>query len=688
MVISMFDTLVNRILFWAERQPDKLAAAFKKERLTYGELAEKMKYIAAGLGRMGIQRGDRVIFSAVSRPEMAAAYLGIQYCGAVAVFLDKNAAPEYASLLYRESDGALLLTDRPMKEYESACRIYSLKAIYNTEPDEADKIASPESLYVVPNEEDLAELLFTTGTTGKPKGVMLTYKAVYHILNNTIEGIGIRGDDRVLLPLPLNHSFALRVLRAVLYRGGSVIFQNGFTFAKEIENNLDEYQCTGLAVVPASVETISRQMQGRFAEIMGRFRYIEVSAGSLSVEQRKRLTKELPDTTIYNTWGSSESGGALFLNVTEAVSDPEKVRALGRPLPCVQLKILDEAGNVIESDRTRPGRMAIKGDMQMSGYWGQEELTAETIKDGWLLTGDMAYLDEDGYAYMLGRADDIINVGGEKVSPVEIENIAGEYSYIRECACIGVPDPEGILGFVPVLFVAVKGNGYSEDDLQAFLKGRMERYKVPAKYISVQEIPRNRMQKIDRKKLREMWERKGGESLMNPVVQAILTRRSIRRFREKEIPRGILDMILRAGYHAPSGHNMQTWRFTVVEDRERIARLKEAACETARAHGVHCYGFENPACIVIISNDERNRDGCQDASCAAENIFLAAHSYGIGSVWLNMLMTLRGKEPVKQVLDEFGIPKNHVVWCMAALGYPLEEGTLLAKREDVVHFIE
>lgn len=687
-MICMYDTLVNRILFWAESRPNKLAAAFKKDRLTYGKLAEKMRYIAACLGRMGIHKGDHVLFSAVSRPEMAAVYLGIQYCGGVAVFLDKNATPEYTALLYRESSAVLLLTDRPMKEYGSVCRIYSLKAIYNTKPDGAEGVASLEAFYTMPEESVLAELLFTTGTTGRPKGVMLTYKAVYHILKNTIEGIGIGEEERVLLPLPLNHSFALRVLRAVLYRGGSVIFQNGFTFAKEIENNLDEYQCTGLAVVPASIETISRQMQGRFAEIMGRFRYIEVSAGSLTVEQRKRLTKQLPDTMIYNTWGSSESGGALFLNVTEAVSDPEKVSSLGKPPSCVQLKILDETGNAISGDRSHPGRMAIKGDMQMSGYWGQGELTAETIKDGWLLTGDMAYLDEDGYVYMLGRADDIINVGGEKVSPVEIENIAGEYPYIRECACIGAPDPEGILGFVPVLFVVVKGNGYSEDDLQVFLKGRMERYKLPAKYISVQEIPRNQLRKIDRKKLREMWELKGSESLMNPVMQAILTRRSIRRFQERAIPREILDMILRAGYYAPSGHNMQTWQFTVVEDREKIVRLKEAALKAAKVHHVYCYGFENPACIVIISNDERNRDGCQDASCAAENIFLAAHSYGIGSVWLNMLMTLREKEPVKQILDEFGIPNNHVVWCMAALGYPLEEGVLLAKREDVVHFIE
>ena len=132
---------------------------------------------------------------------------------------------------------------------------------------------------------------------------------------------------------------------------------------------------------------------------------------------------------------------------------------------------------------------------------------------------------------------------------------------------------------------------------------------------------------------------------------------------------------------------MQTWRFTVIEDHDKIARLKEATIQTAKEHKVHCYGFENPACIILISNDERNHDGCQDASCAAENIFLAAQSYGIGSVWLNPLMTLRNEEPVKRILDEFCIPARHIVWCMAALGYPLEEGTLLAKKKDVVVYI-
>ncbi len=649
-------------------------------------MLDKIKWIGNRLSELGVGRGDRVLFTALSKPEMVAAYLGIQYCGAVAVFLDKNVTVENMEFVYQDTNAVLLLSDKPMKGMSDHIRVHSLKKIYGVEADESESIDKVK--YEIPCEDTIAELLYTTGTTGKPKGVMLTYKAVYYILKNTIDGIGIQEDERLLLPLPLNHSFALRVLRAVLYQGASVILQNGFTFAKEIENNLDAYQCTALAVVPASIETISRQMQGKFAEIMGRFRYIEAGAGSLTIEQRKRLVQLLPNTTIYNTWGSSESGGALFINVSEIASDPQKVSSIGKPLEGIQIRVLDEQGKeMLHSDKEHPGRMSLKGDMQMAGYWNRPELTEETLRDGWLLTGDMVYTDEDGYVYMLGRADDIINVGGEKVSPIEVENAACEYPHISECACIGVPDPEGILGFVPVLYVVVRDNDYSQEKMHTYLASRLERYKLPAQYIQIQELPRNRMQKIDRKTLKKMWEERGSQSLMNPVMQAILTRRSIRKFKEVAIPRDILNMILQAGYYAPSGHNMQTWRFTVIEDHDKIARLKEATIQTAKEHKVHCYGFENPACIILISNDERNHDGCQDASCAAENIFLAAQSYGIGSVWLNPLMTLRNEEPVKRILDEFGIPARHIVWCMAALGYPLEEGTLLAKKKDVVVYI-
>ena len=322
------NTLVQRILELARTKPDAVAVAFKKEKLTYARLAEKIRTIGTELKKRDIQVGDRILFSAVSKPEMVAVYLGIQYAGAIAVFIDKNSTAENAAAVYEDAGASLFLTDKPMKErngkdWGEHCRVASMKQLYAAPAPE--KFAD----YVMPGPEDMAELLFTTGTTGKPKGVILTYKAVYHILSNTIQGIGIREDERLLLPLPLNHSFALRVLRATLYQGAMVVLQNGFAFAKEVENNQTAFDCTAMVAVPASMEILRGQMQDQFVPVMSKFRYIEVGAGSLTIAQRKRLTAELPHTTIYNTWGSSESGGALFTNVTEVSSHPEQIGAVG-----------------------------------------------------------------------------------------------------------------------------------------------------------------------------------------------------------------------------------------------------------------------------------------------------------------------------------------------------------------------
>lgn len=678
----MMDTLLKQIMILAEKQPDKEAVIYKDEILTYHELKQKIVGIADILKEKGILKDDRVCVTAVSKPEMVAAYLGIQMCKAIAVFVDKNGTPESIAAIYQEADAKLLLTDKPMKKCSAYCQVLSLRTVYQS--------AAERNIHmfenILPEEDSIAELLFTSGTTGRPKGVILTYKAVYHILCNTILGIDMAEDDRILLPLPLHHSFALRVLRAALYKGATVILQNGFTFAKEVETNVMHHHCNALAAVPTSYEVMRGQMQDDFERVMKNMRYIEFSAGALSVRQRKEITALLPNTIIHNTWGSSESGGAIFCNVTEIANNPLKIATLGKPLSGVQVKILDPFGNEMKSDARHPGRMALKGDMQMKGYWRQPELTAATLVDGWLLTGDMAYL-EDGYIYMLGRADDIIKVAGEKVSPIEVENVAGECPYVKECACIGVDDPDGLLGQIPVLFLTAK-NGYSEDKLLKFLSGRIEKYKIPKKYVVLEAIPRNQMQKVDRKELKNIWDNSETLDLMNPVIQNIFARRSIRKFKETSIPATILDMILKAGYYAPSGHNMQSWRFTVIEKESRIMQLKETVKKAAEKEKVHFYGFENPRVLILVSNDKRNQDGCQDASCAAENIMLAANSYGIGSVWLNPLMTLREKEPVKSLLDKLGIPENHIVWSMIALGYPVYDGERLVKRTDVVHYVD
>lgn len=694
------DTIFSKIAEHASSIPDKAAVVFKDDTVSYRVLYERIRQVGTILRSLGVTRGDRVLFTALSKPETIAIYQGIQYCGGIAVFMDKNGTPENAAAIYEDADGRIFLTDKPMKEQAWKCNLYSLRELYQKACEDAeavmagDKEAQENILpYQQPDPEAVAEMIFTTGTTGRPKGVMLSYRAIEAITKHTIAGVGILNTDRTLVPLPLNHSLALREVRSALYLGGTVVLQNGFTFARELENNIIGKQCSGMVTVPASLELVRSQMQEKFPEVVGKLRYMEVGAGSLSVRQRRDFAHLLPNTHLVNTWGSSETGGAMFFPVCELADDPVKSASLGVPLPTLEIRVTGPDGKAMEeNDHDHPGKLALKGAMVMSGYWNREEQTREALQDGWLLTNDLVYTDDEGFVYMLGRVDDIINVGGEKVSPIEVENLACQYDGVRECACIGVEDPEGVLGQVPVLFT-VKNSRYQEQEFKTWLNAKMERFKVPKQFFYVTELPRNRMKKLDRRAMRTLWEERKqtaaseGSGGAQAVIDAILSRQSIRKFTDQAVPKDLLETIVKCGYHAPSGHNLQTWRFTVLTEKETIMRLKEAATEAAKANGVYCYGFNNPAALILVSNDVRNPNSCQDAACAAENMLLAAHASGLGGVWLNVLRTLRDAEPVKSVLDGLGIPAGHTVWSTVALGYPAEEPKRLAKKEKVVFFI-
>lgn len=682
----MYQTIVEAVLAHAEQMPDKLAVGFKKNQITYHLLVDQMKAFALELkDSYGIEQGDLVMLSAVSKPDYIVAWLAIQFLGAVSIPLDKTSKEANILEIYEFIAPKLLLTDSKLNSADSnVVSKVSLKEIYSKAVIAAETGRGEELSYELPQQEAVAEMLFTTGTTGKPKGAMLTYSNIYASTHNTWHGIGMLSADKVLIPLPLNHSVGMRVLRTVLYIGASVIIQNGFTFAKELEVNIKEYACTGLVSVPASIEVVYRQMQDKFSAVMGRLRYMEFGAGSLSYDMKKKLTKALPDTVIYNTWGSTETGGAIFLNVSKY---PEKLTSIGKPIDGVELKVVDTNGNTIEAhDMNTAGRMVLKGKMQMAGYYHAPEQTAQTLVDGWLYTNDIVYTDADGYVYMLGRADDIINVGGEKVSPVEVENIAAEFEEIRECACIGVDDPDGILGKVPVLYIVLEGTEFHKEELVKFLAVRMERYKLPQHYILIQKLPRNRMNKLNRKELYRLWKENGTEETMNDTIRNILNRRSIREFTEKKIPKPYLEMIVQCGIYAPSGHNLQTWRFTVIQDQKQIVRLRDTAARIAKEKNVYFYGFQNPDTVILVSNDRKNKNSIQDSACAAENMMLAAQSYGIGSVWQNAFHQISDEPEIRELLQEYGIPDSHIVWAALLMGYPAQPGKLLAKKMDVARW--
>ena len=494
----------------AQIQPEKPAVVFRKEMLTYEALSQIMAHMGRFLTSQGIGRGSRVLFSAVSKPEAICALLGIQSVGATAVGLGRDASAKDSCVLYDETKADLCLTDRALENESGNCRVESLHALFTSAVEQAQDSLADVAENPVPDPEDIAEMIFTTGTTGKPKGVMLSFRAVYQISKNTIDGIGIFPEDRVLVPLPLHHSLALREVRAALWQGATVVLQNGFRFAGELEKNISELGCTGMVTVPASLDLVRTQLGESFSSVLGKLRYMEVGAGSLSVRQRKEYTKLLPGTRLNNTWGSSETGGALFLRVNEAAKDPVMVSSIGKPLEGVTIRVLDTEGNeILSPDSENPGRLALKGDMVMSGYWNRPMETADALRGDWLVTNDLVYTDKDGYAYMLGRVDDIINVGGEKVSPIEVENLAGEYSAIKECACIGVPDET--LGQIPVLFY-VQEEDFSMEEWKRYLTKCMAKYMVPRAFVPVNALPRNPMQKLDRRAMRAMWSQMGAKS--------------------------------------------------------------------------------------------------------------------------------------------------------------------------------
>ena len=677
-------TLAEAVLAHAASQPDKTAVFFKKQAVTYGALAERMKTAALIMrDEYGVKRGDRVMMSAISKPEYIVVLLAVQYLGAISVPVDKSSLGESLVQLYKYVTPVLLISDTATGDEE--LKKVSFHDFYQNVIDRAESGAADSLEYTRPDMHDIAEIIFTTGTTGTPKGAMLSYNAVWHISDNTIKGTGRTADDIELIPLPVNHSFGMRVLRAMLYLGGTIVLQNGFMFIKETRSNIENFGCTGISIVAASLEMLYRSFGDQFTEVFGKLRRIEVGASSLSVAMKKTVITILPDVTLLNVWGSSETGGAIFLNATE---HPDRLETLGYPADGIEIRFIGPDGKEVPGDSPETcGRMVLRGEMQMSGYYGRQDLTDEALIDGCLYTNDLAYRLPDGFVCMLGRADDIINVGGEKVSPVEVENTAGAFSQIRECACISGSDKEGIYEQVPVLFLVPDACGFDEGELKHFLSSRLEQYKIPKYFVEVDELPRNRMLKVDRKELKKRWEGSMEPIKNNAVVSAILGRRSIRDFQDRPVPHEILESLAECAVMAPTGHNRQTWRFTILEDQNLIGRLKAVAAEAASRKKVMFYGFNEPKAVILVSNDRRNDDGVQDSACAAENIMLAAHSYGLGASWVNALMTISDEPDVREFLDTLGIPEKHIVWATVVLGYPAGRPPAPARKKDVIHWI-
>jgi long-chain acyl-CoA synthetase len=479
-------TLIGHLVRHVQARPASLAVAFGTRGFTYGELWECILRAADVLREQGVGPGDRVVLAAPREPEFLYAYFACHFLRAIAVPYDPDIVPSRLQRIVGLLGPRLVLTSRGTQEAPN-CRSLALAALTHA------AARPPVDAFVEPSPDDTADILLTSGTTGTAKGVMLTHRNILAAARNINQFIGNTAEDREAVALPLNHSFGLARVRCQILAGGAVILTPGFQFPKQMFEALRSWRATGFSFVPAAWTLLLRLTGERVAEFSPQLRYIEIGSAAMPRTEKERLMRLLPHTRICMHYGLTEASRSAFIEFHES---QDRLDSVGRPTPNVEILIVDEQGR--ELGPRQIGKIGIRGEHVMEGYW---EADAGARMQGRLLyAGDLGYRDEDGYLYLCGREDDLINVGGRKVHPAEIEEALLRHHQVGDAVCVGIPDP---LTGEAVCAVLVAKRGQTErptaEALGDFLRARLEQYKIPIAFEWVAAIPRNASGKVERK---------------------------------------------------------------------------------------------------------------------------------------------------------------------------------------------
>lgn len=332
--------------------------------------------------------------------------------------------------------------------------------------------------------ENIADILYTTGTTGKSKGVMISHQTIIADAENLISGQGFTHDLAFIVNGPLNHIGSLSKIYPVIMLGATLILVDGMKDLNAFWKAFD-YPALKVAtfLVPASIRILIQFSPEQLASYAEKIDFIETGAAAISQADMETLCRLLPKSRLYNTYASTETGIISTYNFNDGKC---VAGCLGRPMPHSQVFITSE------------GHIACKGDTLMSGYVGDPERTATVLRDGVVYTSDIGRIDEKGMLHLSGREDDVINVGGFKVAPTEVEDAAMAFPDIQDCICISVEHK--IMGRALKLLVVMKdGRVLNKRALAQFLKNKLETYKIPTLYEQTETVKRTFNGKLDRK---------------------------------------------------------------------------------------------------------------------------------------------------------------------------------------------
>ena len=477
----------------AESTPDKIAIIVNDQRLNYRQLYKSISAAAAYLHKKGVKRGSHVVSVASPSFEYVISMYAALGIGAVQIPVENHIPIDRLSEIAKAVDADFVISE---KEPDYNCVWIS--------PREIDDTSDVPDLEPVGISDECSEIVFTTGTTGKSKGVMLTSHCLEVYLTAMNPSFRLDETSVFLVTTPLHHVGGMHRIHQCMAAGSTVILMDGVRDLRAFFGAIHAYGVTHTYLPPASVKLLITLARKELARLDGKLQFIYTASAPFPVKDIETLMSLLPHTHLHQGYGSSETGSICNCCYN---APGESADCLGKPYPCVEVVLADADGKII-TEPYKEGFIRSRSGMNMIGYYKEPELTAKVLKDGFIYSSDLMFFDEKGNLHFAGRGDDVINVRGFKVSPTEVENLVLKHPSVADCVCIPYEDPQQ--GCVIKLLVRLN-EGYALDmeDITVFLSEGLEPYKVPKFIEQVDEILRTPNGKVDRKAIIKQYSNQG-----------------------------------------------------------------------------------------------------------------------------------------------------------------------------------
>ncbi len=514
---------VGKLLTKSARSfPDNLAIAHGPKKLTYAGFNSRANRLANALYKLGIKQGDNIALLQYNYPEMLESMFACFKAGCGAVPINFRLHPNEFSFIIDHSESKAVILSPEFNEaiieirerIPSVPHLITLSGAENVllDYEKLISIESDEFTDADVQPDDLAWLFYTSGTTGMPKGAMLTHRNLIAMTMNFYADIcpGFGDDDVILHAAPLSHGSGLYALPNIGKAVPNVILESKSFDPELVFKTIEEYRITNMFAAPTMIKLM--------VDSPAVDRYDHSSLKSLNYGGAPMLVEDLKNDMVklgpclVQLFGQAESPMTItYLSHKDHVQEGtpkqmERLASAGIPRTDVEVKIFDP------DDKELPfgemGEIVTRSDLVMKGYWRNTEATAGTIRNGWLHTGDMGFMDESGYLFIMDRSKDMIISGGENIYPREIEEVLVQHPAVREVAIIGVPDPKWGEAIKAVV-TFVEGKSATEDELIVFCKDNIASYKKPKSVDFLDELPKNNYGKILKRELRaKYWEGK------------------------------------------------------------------------------------------------------------------------------------------------------------------------------------